>query len=122
MALIAVGLLYIAGTFLFQESSHTLSESGQLLFWIAYFLFFAIPRPVRLYENGVSFGPPDSRRLRFVTWEQLERYQFEGDHLILTGTDSTLKGGPVVGGVLRIRAADRARVESILAQHLPAMP
>jgi hypothetical protein len=63
---------------------------------------------------------PDSTRAGFVTWEQLDRYRFEGDILILTGTDSTLKGGPVRGCVLRLRPNARPRVELILAQHLPA--
>jgi hypothetical protein len=103
------------------SGGHPSLSFGQLFFWIVYFALFALPRPLRLYENGVWYTQvPDSIRSGFVTWEQLDRYRFEGDILVLTGTNSTLKGGPVPGCVLRLRADARLRVEPILAQHLSA--
>jgi len=81
---------------------------------------FAFPRSIRFYENGVAYSPVSQGRLqRFVFWTQLERYQFEGDLMILTGTDSTLKGGPVAGTVFHLRPGARSLVAPILAQHLP---
>lgn len=91
---------------------------GQILFWISYFTLFVVPRPLRFYENGVWYTQVPSMRSGFIVWDQLDRYQFERDILILTGTDSTLKGGPVRGGVFHLRPNARIRVEPILAQHL----
>ena len=100
---------------------HLLSSIAKLFFWLGYLALFAVPRPLRFYENGVWYTQlPDITRAGFVTWEGLDRYRFEGDVLILTGTDSTLKGGPVRGCVIRLRPDARLRVEPILAQHLPA--
>jgi hypothetical protein len=97
------------------------SHWGELLFWTGYFLLFAFPRPLRFYENGVWYTQaPDSMRTGFVVWDQIDRYRIEGDILILTGTDSTLKGGPVRGGVFHLRPDACIRVEPILAQHLAA--
>jgi len=84
-------------------------------------LVFALPRPLRFYEKGVSATQPaGSVRMRFVTWEQLVRYSLEGNHLVLTGTSSTLGGGPVEGGAFRLREGDRERVEQVLKRYLPA--
>jgi hypothetical protein len=94
---------------------------GQFLFWMLYVALFAFPRPVRFYENGVWFQQiPNTARTRFVSWEQIDRYHFEGDVLILTGTDSSLKGGPVTGGVFHLRPGARERIEPILARCLSA--
>jgi len=108
-------------TFVTAGPGHPFSHWGQLLFWIGYFTLFAFPRPLRFYENGVWYSQvPSSIRAGFVVWDQLDRYRFEGDILILTGTDSTLKGGPVHGGVFHLRPGARIRVEPILARHLTA--
>ena len=63
-------------------------------------------------------SPAPNLRPGLVPWEQIERYRFEGDLLILTGTDSILKGGPVKGGVFHLRRDARSQLEPILEQHL----
>ena len=96
--------MLFVGNVLISGQAHPFSHWGELLFRTAYFLLFAFPRPLRLYENGVRYTQvPDSVRSGFVAWDRLERYRFEGDILILTGTDSTLKGGSVRGGVFHLR-------------------
>lgn len=122
-AFVAFGaaVVFVIWTVVTAVPGHPFSHWGQLVFWIGYFTLFAFPRPLRFYENGVWYTQlPDSIRSGFIVWDQLERYRFEGDILILTGTDSTLKGGPVRGGVFHLRPDARLRVEPILAQHLTA--
>jgi len=112
-------VVFVVWRWAFGGSTHPVSDWGYLLFWICYFLVFALPSPLRFYEKGVWYNQsPVSMQARFVPWEQIERYRFEGDLLILTGTDSILKGGPVRGGVFHLRRDARGQLEPILEQHL----
>lgn len=116
-------VVFVIWSFVTVGPAHPFSHWGWLLFWIGYFVEFAFPRPLRFYENGVWYTQvPDSMRAGFVVWDQLDRYRFEGDILILTGTGSTLKGGPIRGGVFHLSPNARIRVESILTQHLATTP
>ena len=120
-------LMAVAATVVFVvwswASSHPHPHWGYticLLYWIGYFAEFALLRPLRFYEKGVWYtqSPVSIPPARFVPWEQIERYRFEGDLLVLIGTDSTLKGGPIRGGVFHLRRDARSQLEPILEQHL----
>jgi len=114
-------IVFVVWSYIAVGEAHPFTRWGMLLFWIGYFTLFAFPRPLRFYENGVWYLQlPTATWTRFVPWEQLDRYQFEGDILILTGTESTLKGGPVGSGVFHLRPGARSRVEPILARYVPA--
>jgi hypothetical protein len=113
---IAATVVFVVWRWTFEGSSHSW---GLLVFWVCYFMAFALPSPLRFYEKGVWYiQSPVSMRPGFVPWVQIERYRFEGDLLILTGTESTLKGGPVKGGVFHLRRDARSQLEPILEQHL----
>ena len=104
-----------------QHGARAIRGQGSFFMWFAYALIFALPRSIRFYENGISTTQTaNSTRVRFVPWKQLERYSLEGSHLILTGTSSMLRGGPVEGGAFRLREGDGERVEQVLKRYLPA--
>ena len=120
LVLAAASVVFVVGHSVTATAPHSFSQLGQLVFWIVYCGFFACPRPLRLYENGIWYARDNiPTRAVFVAWQQLDRYHFEGDVLILTGTESTLKGGPVQGGVFRLREDGRVRAGPILARYLP---
>jgi hypothetical protein len=114
---VAVTIVFVVWRWASGGSSHLFSDWGSIFFWITYTLAFALPSQLRFYEKGVWYTPV-SVRGRFVSWEQIERYRFEGDLLILIGTDSALKGGPVLGGLFHLRHDARSQLEPILEQHL----
>ncbi len=109
------------------EMSRRFSRSrGSLLDWIwplfplALALIQFFRRTVRFYEHGVALPPDESRKAkaRFLRWEQIARYHFDGATLDLEGTSDTLKGGPVLGAKLKVPTEHQPLVLSILAAHV----
>src|ERR1039458_759021 len=120
LIMITASVLYFVARIVSQGWDRGMPNFGMDLFWSVYFLIFVLPWPIRFYEKGVWIPqPPDGWGMHFVHWEGVERYQFVANQIILTGTSSILQGGPVAGGVFRIRPDDRPRIESILACYLP---
>ncbi len=79
-----------------------LSRIGDILFhpWI------------KFQEGGVEIPVNrDSGRVRFMRCNQLRRWSWDGDLLILTGTHSQ-------GGAVRIPEAERLAVEQVLSTNL----
>ncbi len=99
---------------------------GNLLHWIWPLLPLALAlvqlfwRTVKFYENGVALPPDEGRKAkaRFLKWEQIARYHFDGSTLDLEGTTDTLKGGPVQGAKLKVPTQHQPLVLSILAAHV----
>jgi hypothetical protein len=74
---------------------------------------------LKFYEGGVEIPPTqDYSHARYLHWEQIERFTWEGDSLVLTGTSSLLAGGPVQGGTVSIPSAQRLAVEQVLDMKL----
>lgn len=78
-------------------------------------LVYALYPRIKFFENGVRIPPDESRKVRYFRWDQIERYSWDGDRLILTGTSSILFGGPVEGGQVRIPEGRRLAVEQVLS-------
>jgi len=78
-------------------------------------LTFALHPRIRLFDGGVEIPPTHDQHMHYLKWEQVERYSWDGDRLILTGTSSVLGGGPAEGGSVRIPSARRAAVEQVLS-------
>jgi hypothetical protein len=73
-------------------------------------------RTVRIYQNGIWVpASEDKVPARFLTWSQIDRFQFEGDALFLAGTESMLKGGPVQSATILVPPGVQAQVMSVLA-------
>jgi hypothetical protein len=50
---------------------------------------------LKFYENGVEIPPSkDGHRGGYLSWDQVERWSWDGGRLILTGKTSVLAGGP----------------------------
>lgn len=89
------------------------SSSACVMVLLRYLLY---PR-VKFYENGVEIPPTrDNDRSRYLRWDQIERSSWDGDRLVLTGTNSVLAGGPVQGGSVRIPSAQHLAVEQLLSR------
>jgi hypothetical protein len=119
-------------------SSHTLwrrHQSGRSLalldflpvvLWLVAIAVYAWPRNVRFYENGIRSPrriSPKTRpsKARFISWNQIQRYQWVGDSLCLVEAQSVLNAGgiPVAGEPWAIRPRNRPEVESLLARYAP---
>src|SRR5580658_3821053 len=74
---------------------------------IALLLTYVLHPRVRFFEGGVEFPPANRNPRRFLRWDQIDRYSWDGDKLVLTGTASVLAGGPVEGDVFAIPASKR---------------
>jgi hypothetical protein len=82
-------------------------------------LAYVLHPRVRFFEGGVEIPPTENyNRLRFLRWDQIERYSWDGDRLILAGTQAVLSGGPVDGDTLLISPAKRPAVEQLLTQKM----
>ena len=79
-------------------------------------LIFELQPRVRFFDGGVEIPPTPDQKKRFLSWPQVERYSWDGDTLILTGTRSVLAGGPAQGGSVRIPRGRREAVEQILSK------
>jgi len=91
-----------------------LLNSSIFVFLLSRYLLY--PR-IKFYENGVEIPPTrDNDRSRYLRWDQIERSSWDGDRLVLTGTNSVLAGGPVQGGAIRIPSAQRVAVDQILGR------
>jgi len=76
--------------------------------------YVLFPR-IKFYEGGVEIPPTrDYNRVRYLRWDQIERSSWDGDRLILTGTNSVLAGGPVEGGTVRIPNTELLAVDRVL--------
>ncbi len=73
---------------------------------------------VRFFEGGVDFPPTPPHPRRFLRWDQIDRFSWDGDKLILSGSTSVLSGGPVEGGVFAIPTSKRRELEQILAMKM----
>ena len=105
-----------------QHTAAALSVSGFLAaLWLSVGLVTVLQQSLRFYEGGVRLpanpGPEKVPR-RFLYWVQIERSSWDGNTLTLVGTQSTLKGGPVIGGTFLLKPDQRPQVELMLAQHL----
>jgi hypothetical protein len=63
---------------------------------LCFSLCFFGPKVVLIYENGIKLPR------RYFRWEQIERCNWDGDLLTITGTGQDLSGRPVDGGSVRI--------------------
>jgi hypothetical protein len=70
---------------------------------------------LRFFDGGVEIPSIGNNRRRFLRWEQIDRYSWDGDKLVLSGTNAVLAGGPAEGDVVSIPASKRGAVEQILA-------
>ncbi len=104
--------ILVAVEIIWQGKTHALSFLGI----IAPLLTFALYPRARFYDGGIDIPPTANvARRRFLRWDQIERYSWDGDRLVLSGTGSVLAGGPVEGDVLAIPASKRGAVEQMLA-------
>ena len=88
-------------------------------FVVVIFGYLAHPR-LKFYEAGVEIPPTrDQKGPRYLRWDQIERSSWDGDRLVLTGTNSMLAGGPVQGGTVRIPSAQHLAVGQVLSMRLP---
>jgi hypothetical protein len=112
-----VGFLAVCLTeFLMRGKTDAFSYVGVVAPLLGYALY---PR-VRFFEGGIDIPPaPDNQRL-YIRWDQIERYSWDGDKLVVTGTSSILAGGPIKGGIVAISPSKRREVETLLALKLPA--
>lgn len=94
-------------------------DAGPALIPVAIAVGTTLRRTVRIHENGIWLPQSEDKvPARFLTWSQIDRYQFEGDSLYLAGTESTLKGGPVQSATLIVPQNAQAQVLSVLAGHI----
>jgi hypothetical protein len=95
----------------------SLNSAGPL---IAVFSYLLYPR-IRFYEAGVEIPPTrEEKGPRYLRWDQIERSSWDGDRLVLTGTNSVLAGGPVQGASVRIPPSEHLAVDQVLGTKLPA--
>jgi hypothetical protein len=77
-------------------------------------------RQVAFYENGIYFPQePSGSKPRFVPWNSIERYHWEGDVLTVVPGISVLSTGggePLTGGSVKISLEHRAEVERLLTR------
>lgn len=86
------------------------------IFVFLMFRYLLYPR-IKFYKNGVEIPPTrDSNRQVYLRWDQIERSSWDGDRLVLTGTNSVLAGGPVQGGAVRIPRTQHLAVDQILGR------
>ena len=91
-----------------------------LLLTAIYGSMFFSQRRVSIYENGIHL-PADSSGLRgrFIGWSQVERFHWDGDILTIVPTSSIMAGAelglPLLGGVVRVPANRRSKIEKLLA-------
>jgi hypothetical protein len=114
-----VGVL--AWGFLRGQSLRSLFQfvSNLLAVVVVIFGYLLHPR-IKFYEEGVEIPPTrDYNRARYLRWDQIERWSWDGDRLILTGTSSVLGGGPVLGGSVRIPSGEHLAVDQVLEMRLP---
>jgi len=79
-----------------------LSLTGDYLFY---------PR-IKFQEGGVEIPPNrDYRRVRFMRWNQIHRWSWDGDFLILTGANFQ-------GGAVRIPGTERLAVDQLMGTKL----
>jgi hypothetical protein len=71
---------------------------------------------LRFFDGGVEIPSIGNNRRRFLRWDQIDRYSWDGDKLVLSGTNAVLSGGPAEGDVVSIPPSKRAAVERILAR------
>lgn len=109
--MIVAYLILVAVEIASKGKARALTFLSTLVPLLTYVLY---PR-VRFFEGGVEFPPAAPHPRRFLRWDQIDRYSWDGDKLILSGTGSVLSGGPVEGDVFAIPASKRRAVERILA-------
>jgi hypothetical protein len=108
-----VVVMSLLGQRLSRLSEGLASGSACVMVMLRYLLY---PR-IKFYENGVEIPPTrDNDRSSYLRWDQIERSSWDGDRLVLTGTNSVLAGGPVQGGSVRIPSAQHLAVEQILGR------
>jgi hypothetical protein len=105
-------LVLVTVELVWKGKGRVLSYLGVVAPLLTYVLF---PR-VRFFEGGVEIPPTENlNRRRFLRWDQIDRYSWDGDKLVLCGTTSVLAGGPVEGDILSIPPSKRGALEQILA-------
>jgi hypothetical protein len=111
-SVIAAYLILVAVELAWKRQVRLLSYLGAVAPLLTYVLY---PR-VRFFEGGIEIPPTQNvNRRRFLRWDQIERYSWDGDNLVLSGTSSVLAGGPVEGDVLTIPVSKRGLVEQLVA-------
>jgi hypothetical protein len=79
-------------------------------------LTYALHPRIRFFDGGVEIpAAATGEKLHFLTWQQVDRYRWDGTTLVIIGTNSVLSGGPAIGGSARIPVSQRGAVEQILA-------
>jgi len=107
----------IVAILILQVAAHQRPPVGALLPAMAFLLVRLLHPTMRVYENGVDL-PAESKENkpgRFLRWEQIERYSWDHNVLILAGTQSFLSGGPVDGGSVTIPPSEIRRLDLLLA-------
>jgi|SRR5579871_761651 len=89
-----------------------------LLLVLPLLVYVMHPR-LRVFEAGIELPPDRDRKVVYLRWDQIERYSWDANRLIVTGTNSVLKGGPVEGGAVRVPEAARGRIDQLLAARVP---
>jgi hypothetical protein len=112
LAVVAVWLLAVA---LGYRKRHTLDAWFITSFPWPLLVYLLFPR-IKFYQNGVMIPPTENyNRGRFLRWDQVVRYSWDEDRLVITGTTSMLSGGPVEGDRVQIPPSKQREVDQILA-------
>jgi hypothetical protein len=78
-------------------------------------LTYALHPRIEFFDGGVQFPATNGQHAHFLTWQQVDRYRWDGDMLVIIGTNSVLSGGPSEGGTARIPGRQRGAADQILA-------
>ena len=112
----AVVALWLLAAALDYMKRHTLRVVNLFPWPLLVYLLF--PR-IKFYQNGVLIPPTENYYpRRFLRWDQVVRYSWDEDRLVITGTTSMLSGGPVEGDRVRIPPSKQREVDQILALKL----
>jgi hypothetical protein len=92
---------------------------AMVVVWSTILFAVIVGRTLRLYEEGVSFPASSWGDMRFLRWDEIERYHWHDGVLGVIGIIQPLTGKPVRGGEARIPVEMWPQVEAILKRKLP---
>ncbi len=118
--LIAAAMAVLLGLTIYEKHR---PDWGGVIFFTGYAITFAMARKVAFYENGVHFPQePSGGRGRFISWQQVERFYWDGDVLTIVPNAALLTSGggniglPPLGGSVRIPMARHVEVVNLLGR------
>jgi hypothetical protein len=113
--------IILAASFAYQGHREHRLDWGTVIFFVGCCLSFLLSRKVIFYKNGIYFPQdPTGTRARFIAWQQIERFHWDGDVLTVVPALSLLGGagsfsGPNTGGSVRVPTGRRVQVENLLS-------